>query len=214
MNPDELDIARQQEAAIPPVNAPPPPTRQEVMEDPQQIFRRVLSYLYIEEAFITSILNVQRIRNFRVAVILTGEQRSFPPTTDTIDIMGGMNSGNSAFVKKSLKTFENSKFPSVPVTVKAMKEFRINMKNQMRSMDLDHLVNVSYVPPSNEGEPGYEKYRIDAKFFFSAVVEILSNLNHPTRSWLMTEELENDGRGAYFKLISHYDNETIEDSFV
>ena len=30
----------------------------------------------------------------------------------------------------------------------------------------------------------------------------------------MTEELENDGRAAYFKLISHYDNETIEDSFV
>ena len=80
-------------------------------------------------------------------------------------------------------------------------------------MDLDHLVNDSYEPP-REGEPGYEKYPIDNKFFFSAVVEILSNPNHPARSWLMTEELENDGRAAYFKLISHYDNETIEDSFV
>ena len=28
----------------------------------------------------------------------------------------------------------------------------------------------------------------------------------------MTEEIENDGRAAYFKLIKHYDNETIEDS--
>ena len=308
MNPDGIDVAGQQEAATPLVNTPPPPPpREEVVEDPQQIFRRVLSYLYIEDAFITSILNVQRIRKFRVAVIFTQEQRSsvltkaqnnedegfthdalsflklldaadyyakqqrisvmriqwntfdedsttemfsafvesekakneqlersrneasiqaaaatadfpvgrdsFPPTTDTIDFMGGMSSGGGAFVKKSLKTFENSKFPSFPVTVKAMKEFRINMKNQMRSMDLDHLVNDSYQPPK-EGDPGYEKYRIDNKFFFTAVVEILSKPNHPARSWLMTEELENDGRAAYYKLISHYDNETIEDSFV
>ena len=114
-------------------------------------------------------------------------------------------------MKNSLKTFENSKFPSVPVTVK--EEFKINMKNQMRSMDLDHLVNDFYVPPK-EGESGFEKFRIDNKFFFSAVVEILSNPNHPARSWLMTEEFENDGRAAYYKLISHYDNETIENSFV
>ena len=306
MNPDEIDVAGQQEAAAPPVNTPPTPTRTEVVEDQQQIFQRVLGYLYIEEAM-TQILRKQRIRNFRVAVILTEEQRSnvlskakdnddeglshdalsflklldaadhyaklqgisvldiqwrtftedsttqmvsafveslkakneelersrneatiqaaanasefqggrdsFPPTTDTIDFMGGVGSGGNSFVKKSLKTFENSKFPAVPVTVKAMKEFRINMKNQMRSMDLDHLVNDSYQPPK-EGEPGFEKYRIDNKFFFSAVVEILSNPNHPARSWLMTEELENDGRAAYYKLIGHYDNETIEDSFV
>ena len=76
MNPDELDIAGQQEAAIPPAKTPTPPARQEVVETPEQIFRRVLGYLYIEEAFVTSILNTQRIRNFRVAVILTGEQRS------------------------------------------------------------------------------------------------------------------------------------------
>ena len=39
---------------------------------------------------------------------------SFPPTSDnTIDFMGGMGSGGSAFVKKSLKTFENSKFPTI-----------------------------------------------------------------------------------------------------
>ena len=125
--------------------------------------------------------------------------------------MGGTGSGGNAFVKNSLKTFENSKFPSVPVTVK--EEFKINMKNQMRSMDLDHLVNDFYVPPK-EGESGFEKFRIDNKFFFSAVVEILSNPNHPARSWLMTEELENDGRAAYYKLISHHDNETIEYSFV
>ena len=40
----------------------------------------------------------------------------------------------------------------------------------------------------------------------------MTNPNHPARSWLMTEEIGNDGRAAYFKLINHYDNETIEDS--
>ena len=309
MNPDNPDIADQQAAAIPQVNTPtPPPTRQEAVETAEQTFRRVLGYFYNEEGFIDSILRIHRIRNFRVAVLLTEEQHksvlkeaqdhedrgfyhdavsflklldaadyfakqqeisvvdiqwntfneesitrmiaafveatrmrkeeletsrnlasiqaaanvsefpagwvSFPPTNDnTIDFMGDSGSGGGAFVKKSLKTFENSKFPSVPVTVKAMKEFKINMKNQMRSMDLDHLVNDSYEPPK-EGEQGYDKFRIDNKFFFSAVVEILSNPNHPARSWLMTEELENDGRAAYYKLISHYDDETIEDSFV
>ena len=54
--------------------------------------------------------------------------------------MGGMGPSGGGFVKQSLKTFENSKFPSLPVTVKAMKEFKINLKNQMRSMDLDYLV--------------------------------------------------------------------------
>ena len=295
MNPDGIDVAGQQEAAAPPVNTPPTPTRTEVVEDQQQLFKRVLGYLYIEEAFIIQVLilteeqrsnvlnkakdnedegftydalsflklldaadhyaklqgisvldiqwraftedsttlmvsvfveslkarseELERSKNEATiqaaanASEFPGGRDSFPPTTDTIDFMGNMSSGGSAFVKKSLKTFENSKFPSVPVTVRAMKEFRINMKNQMRSMDLDHLVNDSYQPP-NEGDPGYEKYRIDNKFFFSAVVEILSNPNHPARSWLMTEELENDGRAAYYKLISHYDNETIEDSFV
>ena len=307
MNPDNPDIVDQPVAAIPQVNNPPSPTRQEVVETAEQTFRRVLGYLYIEEGFIDSILRTQRIRNFRVAVLLTEDQHasvlkdandhedrgfyhdavsflklldaadhfakqqgisvvdiqwstfneesvtrmiaafveatrmrkeelersrteaslqaaaaandfpagrvSFPQTTDTVDFMGDPSSGGGAFVKKSLKTFENAKFPSVPVTVKAMKEFKINMKNQMRSMDLDHLVNDSYEPPQ-EGDQGYEKFRVDNKFFFSAVVEILSNPNHPARSWLMTEELENDGRAAYFKLISHYDNETIEDSFV
>ena len=46
------------------------------METPEQIFRRVLGYLYIEEEFITSILNIQRIRNFRVAVLLTEQQHN------------------------------------------------------------------------------------------------------------------------------------------
>ena len=76
MNPDEIEVAGQQEAAAPPVNDPPAPTTTEVVEDQQQLFQRVLGYLYIEEAFITQVLRVLRIRNFRVAVILTEEQRS------------------------------------------------------------------------------------------------------------------------------------------
>ena len=77
MNPDQPDIAGQQAAVIPQVdNPPPPPSRQEVVETPEQNFRRVLSYLYIEEEFITSILNIQRISNFRVAVLLTEQQHN------------------------------------------------------------------------------------------------------------------------------------------
>ena len=93
-----------------------------------------------------------------------------------------------------------------------MKAFKINMTNQMRSMDLDHLLKESYIPP-DRSEADFEKYFcVDNKFLYSAVVEIMTNPNHPARSWLMTEEIENDGRAAYFKLINHYDNETIEDS--
>ena len=141
---------------------------------------------------------------------LLGRDSFNPPNNDSLEnIMGG--SSSASFVKKTLKPFENCKFPSVPVTVKDMKAFKINMTNQLRSMDLDHLLKESYIPPESN-EPGFEKYRIDNKFFYSAVVEIMTNPNHPARSWLMTEEIENDGRAAYFKLINHYDNETIEDS--
>ena len=76
MNPDQLDIAGQPAAVIPQGNNPPPPPEQEVVETAEQTFRRVLGYLYIEEDFITSILNIQRIRNFRAAVLLTEQQHN------------------------------------------------------------------------------------------------------------------------------------------
>ena len=78
-------------------------------------------------------------------------------------------------------------------------------------MDLDHLMKESYIPPGKE-EVGYEMFRVDNKFFYSAVVETLTNRDHPARNWSMTEEIENDGRSAYFKLVNHYDNQSIEDS--
>ena len=135
---------------------------------------------------------------------------SFPPNTEAFgDMMGG--SSGATFVKKTLKPFENCKFPTVPVTIKAMTALKIGIKNYMRSMDLDHLLKESYIPPA-KGEVGFEKYIIDNKFFDSAVVEIMTNPDHPARNWLMTEEIKNDGRSAYFKLVNHYDNETIEDS--
>ena len=138
-------------------------------------------------------------------------RESFPTNNDTFgELMGGAS--GAGFAKKTLKPFENCKFPAVPVTVKDMQAFKINMKNQMRSMDLDHLLKESYVPPE-VGEAGHEKFRVDNKFFYLAVVKIMTNPNHPARNWLMTKENENDGRSAYFKLVNHYDNETtIEDS--
>ena len=75
MNSDNPDIADQPVAAIPQVYTSPPPTRQEAVETAEQTFRRVLGYLCIEEGFIDSILRTQRIRNFRVDVLLTEEQR-------------------------------------------------------------------------------------------------------------------------------------------
>ena len=87
-------------------------------------------------------------------------------------------------MKKTLKPFENCKYPAVPVTIKDMKAFTINMTNQMRSMDLDHLLKESYIPP-DRSEAGFEKDRIDNKFFYSAVVEIMTNPNHPARIWLI-----------------------------
>ena len=97
-------------------------------------------------------------------------------------MMGGTS--GARFVKKTLKPFKHYKFPAVPLTIKEMKAFKIIMKNQMRSMDLDHLLKESYIPP----EVGFEKHRIDNKFFYSTVVEIMTNPNHPARNWLMTEE--------------------------
>ena len=126
--------------------------------------------------------------------------------------MGGSSSAN--FVKKTLKPFKYCKLPPVPVTIKAMEAFKINMTNQMRSMDLDYLLQLDY-NPSEVGQPGYKKFKVDNKFFYAAVVEIITNPDHLARIWLLSEDNENNGRVAYFKLIGkYYDNETIEDPFV
>ena len=69
------------------------------METPEQIFRRVLGYLYIEEEFITSILNIQRIRNFRVAVLLTEQQHNSVITDAQASANRGLYRDAISFIK-------------------------------------------------------------------------------------------------------------------
>ena len=73
MNPDNPSIAGQQAEVIPQVGNPPQAME---VQTPEQIFARVLGYLYIEEEFITSTLNIQRIRSSRVAVVLTEQKHA------------------------------------------------------------------------------------------------------------------------------------------
>ena len=61
------------EAVIPPVDQPYPavaPT-----ETSNQTFVRILSYVQIDEAFVSSIPQPLRIRNFRLAMILDETQK-------------------------------------------------------------------------------------------------------------------------------------------
>ena len=87
---------------------------------------------------------------------------------DVIDLTGG----DLGFAKKSLKAFSDMKFPTVPVKSKELKALKIGVKNVMRSMNMEHLVEEDYEPPLPD-TPSYKRYSMDNKFFFSVIVQFL-----------------------------------------
>ena len=54
---------------------------------------------------------------------------------------------SSGFVKRSLTAFKDYKLPSLPISAKEMKSFKIQVENVLRSMDLDQMIDGDYVPP-------------------------------------------------------------------
>ena len=122
-------------------------------------------------------------------------------------------SNDYGFAKKTLKAFSEIKFPPVPVKSKELKSLKISVKNVMRSMNMEHLLDKDYVVPEEDTDP-YNKYVVDNKFFFSVVVQMVTDPDHEARMWLLTDDVDNDGHAAWLKLMSHYDDETIEESLV
>ena len=122
-------------------------------------------------------------------------------------------SNDYGFAKKSLKAFSDIKFPTVPVKTKELKSLKIAVKNIMRSMNMEHLLDKDYVVPE-EGTDAHNKYVVDNKFFFSVIVQMVTDPDHEARMWLLTDDVDNDGHGAWLKLMGHYDDETIEESLV
>ena len=82
-------------------------------------------------------------------------------------------------------------------------------------MDFDYLMEDNYQEPDFAiNLKGYLKFIMDNKFFYSVIIDILTDPDHIGRVLIITDELNNNGRGAWQTLLSHYDNEKIEDSVI
>ena len=142
-------------------------------------------------------------RKGRVEFTSTPASKTAAPEETTII------STNSGFAKRSLTSFSCSKMPSVPISNKQMTDFKINFENDLRSMDLEYIIEKGYNKP-DEADNGYKKFMNDNKFVYSALVNITKD--HEARHWLLNPDVKNDGRLAWKKLLENYDSETIEDS--
>ena len=120
---------------------------------------------------------------------------------------------SSSYAKKSLKIFEDLKFPPTPITYTQMKSFKTQLKNKMRSVNLKHFLDPNFYPPQI-GDKDYEQFLQDNKFVYSVIVELVMNPDHEAHHIILTDDVEDNGKAAWVKLIGHYDNETIEKSFL
>ena len=124
-----------------------------------------------------------------------------------------LDESSYGYAKKSLKAFDDIKFPAVPVKHRELKTMIVLFKNVLRSMNLEYLLKESFVRPSDDSME-YNRFVMDNKFLFSAVVGILSTPDHEAREYVMDEDIENDGRAAWLKLQEHYNSEAIHDNVV
>ena len=126
---------------------------------------------------------------------------------------GTLDEISSTYAKRSLNAFKDCKMPTNPISTKEMRSFKIRVKNILRSMGLDNLLDEDYVPPE-EGEAGYAYYMAVNKFLYSVWIDVTSNPDHEARNWLLKKEVANDGRKAWVQLMENYDSETIQSSLI
>ena len=79
--------------------------------------------------------------------------------------------------------------------------------------NLEHFLDPNFYPPQI-GDKDYEQFLHDDKFVYSVFVELVMNPNHEARYIILTDDVEENGKVAWVKLIGHYDNETIEKSLL
>ena len=86
----------------------------------------------------------------------TSHAATFPATPAPSESSSVVNEPSSKldFAKRSLAGFVNSKMPSVPISAKQMKDFKINFKIDLLSMNLEHVIDKDFTVPE-EGDLGY-----------------------------------------------------------
>ena len=113
---------------------------------------------------------------------------------------GPSNESINHHTKRNLTNIE-SEFPKKPITAKEMKDFKIDFLNEMRSMGLSYLFADDFAEPTNEAR--HKKFLLDSQFAYSALLKVTKG--HEAREWLLSDDLLDDGRASWFKLIDQYD---------
>ena len=125
----------------------------------------------------------EKRRKGRVEIASRSASKTAAPEETTII------STNSGFAKRSLTSFSCSKMPSVPISNKQMTDFKINFENDLRSMDLEYIIEKGYNKP-DEADNRYKKFMNDNKFVYSALVTIIKD--HEARHWLSNHDVKNN----------------------
>ena len=118
-----------------------------------------------------------------------------------------IESSNSV-AKKSLASIETM-MPQKPITFKQMKNFKLDFENDLRSMGIDYIIDEEVEKP-DELDPSYATFQADNKFVYSALIK--TTKGHEAREWLLPDEVEDDGREGWFRLLKQYDLRDADDN--
>ena len=65
-----------------------------------------------------------------------------------------------------------------------MMTFKLDFENELRSMNMDYLLQEGYVPPV-DGDNKFEEFELDNKFLYSCLMK--TTKTHEAREWLTSK---------------------------
>ena len=134
-------------------------------------------------------------------IIATYEEKEFAPTptpplsptaASTMETTHSTSKNN--YSKRTLTSFENCKFPKVPVGAQAMKEFIISFTNICRSMKLEYMLEPDFICPIDT-DSSFSTFEDDNKFIFSALIQVTTK--HEAQTIINTAAFKNDGLSSW-----------------
>ena len=150
----------------------------------------------------TSHIHVASVQRAEQAVQTSFRQEETPSEPDSESFV------KNHVAKKSLNNVDTT-MPPKPISYKQMKTFKLDLKNELRSMGLEYVLEESYKVPE-ESDPEFTKYIYDNKFVYSVLMKVTKG--HEAREWLLAAEVENEGREGWFRILKHYDVKDLEGS--
>ena len=108
--------------------------------------------------------------------------------------------------KKNLNTVEAT-MPQKPITCKQKKSFKLDFRNDLRSMGVAYILDEDHEVPK-QGDDDFIKYNYNKIFVYSCLMR--ATKGNEAREWLIANNIVNNGREGWKKILKQYDPMELE----